>query len=311
MSGQRTTIRAASRPLAALVLAVTALPLVAVSATPAAATTTASCKSASGKASFTPPLPKKGSAAKVSAVFAANGTVRSCTGAKGLTGGTTKFKSAKSGPMNCTTYETYDATVFKGTETITWNTRATTSIALTVHKVKGKPTEASLSGTVIAGLFKGAHFTGLLAFTWPSGACTSTSLSSFAYKGIGADVFSTNSPPPSSCSDNSDLPHDYPTGNPRTGLAPGQHFYLSLKACHTTLTAVVNIRKVIGGACASATGTWKMELKQGTSQTTLLRVHGPGPLTLNYPTASVGSLYRLRIANIDTCTATAGAVFKS
>jgi hypothetical protein len=337
MAPQRRVGRRLSKPAfrgrLAVLTAAALLPLSIVIPTSAQAATGTTCKSATGKAAFTPALPRKGSAAKVFPVLAATGTIGACTGG-GVTGGTTRFKSSKSATgQNCTTFGTYNTAVITGTESITWNTRSTSMIALTFHKVSGHPTEASLTGTVASGPFKGMHISGLLGFAFPSGACVSTGLSSFSYKNLRAELFAgtittttttttarttttTTTAPGTNCSDNSTLPHTWVSGDPNSGIGPAgtstDHFYLKIPSvCSSTLTGTVNLKSVVSGTNCPAGGDWKIEIRQGTSSTTLVHDRGTGTRTLTYTTAVVGQEYRFRVANLSTCTVTASAAFTS
>jgi hypothetical protein len=150
-------------------------------ASPAGAAAGTTCKTSTGKATFNPPLPKLGSTTLVKTVLTGTGTLSGCVGG-GVTGGSVKTVSVKSSGSNCST-QLANKTISKATETITWNTKQTSTIAITLSPVKGKPsTNKAVSGTVTAGLFKGLHQTGLTVFTPATGSCTATTLSSVTYK---------------------------------------------------------------------------------------------------------------------------------
>jgi hypothetical protein len=310
---RRTSKSALRRRLAALTAAAL-VPLAIVIPTRAEAATGTSCKSAAGKAAFTPALPKKGSAAKVFPVLAATGTIGGCNGG-GVTGGTTKFKSPRSKTgQNCTTFETFNTAVITGTESITWNTKATSTISLTLHKVSGHPTDASMTGTVTSGPFKGMHVNGLLGFTFPGRACSAAGLSSFTYKSLRSEVFSSGTPP-NHCSDDSTVSRTWVAGNPNTGLGPAgtsqDHFYLKIvSVCSKNLTGRVTVGQVVSGTSCPAGGDWKIEIRDAGS-TTLVHDRGTGTRTLTYTTAVVGQTYRFRVANLSTCTVKAHATFTS
>ena len=133
-------------------------------ASPAGAATGTTCKTSSGKATFNPPLPKLGSKTLVKTVLTATGTLTGCVGG-GVTSGSVKTVSAKSPGSNCTT-QLANKTASKATETITWNTKQTSTVSITLSPVKGKPAaNKAVSGVVTAGLFKGLHQTGLTVYT--------------------------------------------------------------------------------------------------------------------------------------------------
>ena len=142
-----------------------------------------SCTTARGTARFSPALPRRGSKTLVKDVFTTNGTLGGCTGS-GVASATTKTVSPPSKGSNCTTLGTYTATPTLATETITWNTGKTSTVALTLRAVKSNLADVTISGTVTAGLFKGQHQTMSLVFTMPKGGCVTTALSSETYKNL-------------------------------------------------------------------------------------------------------------------------------
>jgi hypothetical protein len=296
-------------------MALAMLPLVVVGATPAGAAAATTCKSGTGTANFNPTLPKRGSAATVRPVLTTAGKLGGCSGG-GVTGATTRFTSVRAQTgMNCSTLETYNTAVITGTETIRWNNNATSTVSLALHKVKGKPTEASLTGTVTGGLFKGTHEAGLLGFSFPAGACSTKGLGSFTYRNLTPIVLSTTAPA-NHCSDNSTISRTWVSGNPNTGIGPAgsptDHFYLKILAvCSSHLTGRVQLKRVVSGTSCGAGGDWKIEIRQGTGSTTLVHDRGTGTRTLTYSTAVVGQEYRFRVGNLSTCTVTAYATFTS
>ena len=72
----------------------------------------------------------------------------------------------------------------KGTETIIWNTGKKSTIAVTLTGVNGQPTQAKVSGTVTAGLFKGAKQSGTVMYVVPKGGCTAKALSNVTVKQV-------------------------------------------------------------------------------------------------------------------------------
>jgi hypothetical protein len=160
------------------------LPLGVIGAGPAGAVGGTVCATAKGTATFTPPLPILKSKATVKGNLVAIGTLGKCVGG-GVTSAHTKFTSAKSTTgSNCTTLTTFNpkAKPTAGTEVITWNTGKTSTVALQLHQVKGKPTQTSVTGTITAGLFKGSHQTGSLIYKpVPATACTKVALKTVTY----------------------------------------------------------------------------------------------------------------------------------
>ena len=165
-----------------LVVAAMALP-VGLMASPASAAGGTTCKTATGTAKFAPALPPLSSKVKVNEALTAAGTVGGCSGT--VKSGTTKVTAPKNKDGgNCTTLAT-SKTPTTATEVITWNTSATSTVAIKLSPVAGKPaTTRSLTGTVTAGLFKGMHQSGLVSYSLPAGACSAKPLASVVYKGI-------------------------------------------------------------------------------------------------------------------------------
>ena len=154
------------------------LPLGIVGAAPAGAAGGTVCASASGSATFNPPLPILTSKATVKGNLVAIGTLGKCVGG-GVTSAHTKFTSTKSTTgSNCTTLITFNpkAKPTMGTEVITWNNGKTSTVALQLHQVKGKPTQTTVTGTITAGLFKGSHQTGSLTYKTQTNGCTKVPL---------------------------------------------------------------------------------------------------------------------------------------
>jgi len=153
-------------------------------ASPAGAAAGTTCKTTSGTATFSPALPKLGNKTLVnSTISVKNGKLGSCN--NGVTGATVSL-TAKISNANCATLASPPKVTkpTTGTEKIVWAPKAkgTSTIPLTLGTVKGKPTEATLSGTVSAGLFKGTKISGTVVYTIPKGACTATALSTVTFK---------------------------------------------------------------------------------------------------------------------------------
>lgn len=172
------------------ILCVAALVLpVGVLTTQADAAAGTSCKTISGSATFKPALPKLGSSTKVVSTITAVGTFGGCVGG-GVTSGAVKLTLKFSKPGNCATLATAgSANPAKGTEMITWNTKQTSTITLTLTGVKGQPKQARIAGAVTAGLFKGSKESGSVMYVVPKAACTSMSLSNVTVKQLTAQNF--------------------------------------------------------------------------------------------------------------------------
>jgi hypothetical protein len=152
-------------------------------ASPAGAATGTTCKSASGTATFTPPLPKLNATTKVKPTIKVTGTLSGCTGG-GVTGAkiTATLKQAVAG--NCSSLIAGATANISGTETITWNTNVTSTVALKLTGVTKKATETTATGPVSAGLFKGAKQSGTLNYTPLNGGCTTAALVKVTFKQI-------------------------------------------------------------------------------------------------------------------------------
>src|SRR3954466_3916445 len=111
-----------------------AVPLVTFTGTPAPAAGGTSCGVTTGKATFTPPLPKAGSSKKVLATIKSTGTTKNCVGGgvkSGTVTGTFKFSK----PGNCSTLIQGSGGASNGTITIKWNNGQTSSGTATIKQV--------------------------------------------------------------------------------------------------------------------------------------------------------------------------------
>jgi hypothetical protein len=153
---------------------------------PAGAAGGTSCKSGGGTATFTPPLPIVGNASKVKDVLKSSGTVGGCSGTV-KSGKITGVSPKGTTGSNCTTLATPTKTATKVTLTVTWNTKATSTIAAQLKEIpKTAVTTQTVSGPVTKGLFKGSKLSGKFTYTLPTGACTKKPLSKLTYKDVGA-----------------------------------------------------------------------------------------------------------------------------
>jgi hypothetical protein len=170
-----------------LLAAALVLPAGIMAASPAGAAGGTSCKSGGGTATFTPALPIVGNKTKVKDVLKSSGTVAGCSGT--VKSGKITGVSPKSTGSNCTTLATPTKTPTKVTLTVTWNTKATSTIAAVLKEIPKKPvTTQTVTGPVTKGLFKGSKLSGKFTYTLPSGACTKKALAKLTYKDVGAIV---------------------------------------------------------------------------------------------------------------------------
>jgi transcription initiation factor TFIID subunit TAF12 len=153
-------------------------------ATPAGADGGTTCKSLTGSASFSPALPKLSSNTKVKPTITIKGAkVGGCKGGNVTTG--TLAANLKFGvASNCTTLSQGANTNTKGSATIVWNTKQSSTSAVSLKVVSGNPTAQTWSGSVAAGLFKGSKFTVTTMLVVPSGVCTATGLSKVPFKAV-------------------------------------------------------------------------------------------------------------------------------
>jgi hypothetical protein len=154
--------------------------LVATNAGAAAATPT--CKALAGTATFSPAIPKIGSATKVKPTISIKAAKLSgCTGS-GVTGGTVNSTLKFGLAANCSSLLKGDATKTAGTVSIIWNTKATSTVAkATLVGVTGHPTQSTVSGAITAGLFKGKKVSVVTNYVLPKGGCTAAALSKVTF----------------------------------------------------------------------------------------------------------------------------------
>jgi len=111
--------------------------------------------------------------------------VSDCTGG-GVTGAkiTATLKQAIAG--NCSSLIAGATANIAATETITWNTNATSTVALKLTDVTKKAAQTTATGPVSAGLFKGAKQSGTPNYTPLSGGCTKAALVKVSFKQLTA-----------------------------------------------------------------------------------------------------------------------------
>jgi hypothetical protein len=165
----------------ALLAAAFALP-VSLMASPAGAVAGASCNTFTGTATVKPGLPA--TAAKVKPVISTkNAKLAGCTG--GVTSGLLTGTLTGSVLQNCAGLAKQTNFGLKGTATVVWNTKQTSTISWSLTPgPKGKITTVNLPGTVTAGLFKGSKMTGQVMFTLTKGQCGTAPLTSVPVKQV-------------------------------------------------------------------------------------------------------------------------------
>ncbi len=159
-----------------------AVPLITFTGTAANAAGGTSCSTATGKATFNPALPKVGSPNKVLATITVAGKSGGCTGGgvkSNNANGTFKFSKAG----NCQTLASGSGGASNGTLTLKWNNGQTSTVTATIKQVSGHATEATVSGVVSKGLFKGLHASETVTFTLSSagGDCVHNDLHYVTY----------------------------------------------------------------------------------------------------------------------------------
>ncbi len=134
---------------------------------------TPTCKTASGTATFKPPLPDLTKTKKVKSKLSAKGKLGGCAGG-GVKSGTITFtQTTKPTPSNCTTLGTPDPKS-KGTIgklVIKWNTGKLSTVGKFTIKQTKAVVDATTTGKITAGLFKGKTVKGTTTYTLPKNAC--------------------------------------------------------------------------------------------------------------------------------------------
>jgi hypothetical protein len=151
------------------------LPLAVMAAPSGAAGAGMSCTKLTGTVTFKPPLPKLGSTKKVTTTFSVKGgKLTGCTGPGGATGTVTLSAKTKT-PGNCSTLA--NGSTNSGTETIKWAKGAASTLTVKLISPKAS-TNATVSGSVSKGQFKGKKTTASAGYTLPAGACSTKDLAS-------------------------------------------------------------------------------------------------------------------------------------
>jgi hypothetical protein len=158
------------------------LPLGLIASPSGAAAAKPTCKTISGTASFSPALPALKNTTKVKSTITIKGAkLGGCTGG-GVTGGTVGATLKYGIASNCTTLVAGATANISGTVTIVWNTKATSTVNVTLKGVTNKPTSQTVSGPITLGLFKGSKVSVVTMFTPLNGGCTTAGLSKVTFK---------------------------------------------------------------------------------------------------------------------------------
>ena len=147
---------------------------------PAGAAGGTKCAGGTSTATFTPPL--TAATAKVQkpvqdTVKTTAGALTGCSGG-GVTGATFTYVGvkAKAPGDTCLSLAKFSTnSVTSGTLTVKWKPAGTSTIPVSFHKVKGKATSNTVTGTVKTGLFAGSKISAAFAYTFiPATGCIST-----------------------------------------------------------------------------------------------------------------------------------------
>jgi hypothetical protein len=159
------------------------LPLGIWAAGPASAAGGTVCATTGGLVTWTPPLPVK---VAVKTHISATGTFGKCTGPV-ASAHTVLTSPVGKTPSSCATTLKYSTGAeATGTLTVTWNKGAKSVIAVSIFKVKGKATQALVTGTVKSGQFAGLKSSGTVQYTPKVGNCGTTALKSATYTQVGS-----------------------------------------------------------------------------------------------------------------------------
>jgi len=172
------------KSLGVLVAVASLLSLAALGAVPAGAAAGTTCASTAGTVTWKPPEPVKAPGVKNS--ISAVGTFGKCTGAVS-TAHTKLVTPLGKTPSYCGSLLKYSTgATTTGTLTVTWNKGAASVIAVSIFKVKGKPTQALVTGTVKSGQFAGLKSSGTVSYVPKVGNCVTTALTSATYTQVGS-----------------------------------------------------------------------------------------------------------------------------
>ncbi|MGO9875523.1 MAG: hypothetical protein ACLPVY_17175 [Acidimicrobiia bacterium] len=136
------------------------VPMTPIGASTAAPTGGSACRSFVGNATLTPGLPKFGDTRRVKPTISIEGArLHGCPGraTSGTVSATLKFAKPSNCKLLITQVSQNIAAIAKGTLTITWDNKMTSTIALTMSfgSVPHEAAVAIMAGTVEAGLYQG------------------------------------------------------------------------------------------------------------------------------------------------------------
>jgi len=150
---------------------------------PAGAAGGTTCKTNTGTATFTPPLPSLKSTATVNSTVTSSGKLSGCVGG-GVTGGTYKVSYKDTTSHNCKQLLTYTTKTTTASITTTWSNGKTSVGTITLIGIKTNPTKDNVTGVTKSGLFAGLHLTTSYAFkAVPATGCVSTALAKVSVTG--------------------------------------------------------------------------------------------------------------------------------
>jgi hypothetical protein len=171
------------RTVGVLSAAALMLPVGVITASPASsAAKTPVCAIAKGTATFKPPLPKE-STKKVKSKLNAKGTIGKCVGGGVKSGAVTFTQTSTPEAGNCATL----AEVKPGDKPtvgkliIKWNNGKTSTAAKFTIKQTKSVVDATTTGKITAGLFKGKVIKGTTTYKLPAGACSTKNLAKVTY----------------------------------------------------------------------------------------------------------------------------------
>lgn len=138
------------------------------------AAATPTCTTASGTATFKPPLPDLSSTKKVKSKLSATGKVGGCLGGGVKTGTIAFTETSVPTPSNCSTLAKPNpksaGTI--GKLVIKWNNGKTSTAGKFTIKQTKAVVDATTAGKITAGLFKGKTIKGTTTYTLPKNACS-------------------------------------------------------------------------------------------------------------------------------------------
>jgi hypothetical protein len=143
---------------------------------------TPACAAAKGTATFKPPLPKDANK-KVKAKLNATGSITKCVGGGVKSGKITFTQTSKPEPANCVTLAEVKPTdkPTVGKLVIKWNNgKSSTAAGFKIKQTKSV-VDATTTGKITAGLFKGKTIKGTTTYKLPAGACSTKNLSKVTY----------------------------------------------------------------------------------------------------------------------------------